>query len=130
MQLDHITVHVVDMSRSAHFYGQILGLESIPEPFHDGLHLWYGIGTGLALHVIGGASPIPTPSIQLHFALRVSSLDPVMQRLDLHHVTYRNLKGDASINIRPDGLRQIYLQDPDGYWIEINEAGNGRASTI
>jgi lactoylglutathione lyase len=123
MELDHITVHVADMSRSAHFYEQILGLESLPEPFHDGLHLWYSIGDRLSLHVIGGASPMPTPSIQHHFAFRVTSLDPVMQRLDSHDVAYRNLKGDARVNIRPDGLRQIYLQDPDGYWIEINEAG-------
>ena len=123
MKLDHIAIHVTEMSRSARFYEQVLGLESISEPFQDGLHLWYRIGNGLSLHVIGGANPIPTPSIQHHFAFRVSSLDPVMQRLDLHHVTYRNLKGDARINIRPDGLRQIYLQDPDGYWIEINEAG-------
>jgi len=123
MQLDHITVHVTDMSRSARFYEDALGLESIPEPFHDGLHLWYRIGPTLSLHVVGGASAMPTPSIQHHFAFRVPSLDPIMQRLDTHQVMYRNLKGDARINIRPDGLRQIYLQDPDGYWIEINEAG-------
>lgn len=123
MQLDHITVYVVDMARSAHFYETVLGLESIPEPFQDGLHLWYSVGPGLSLHVIGGATPIPTPPISHHFAFRVPSLDPVMQRLDQHHVIYRNFNGDARINIRPDGLRQIYLQDPDGYWIEINEAG-------
>ena len=123
MQLDHITVHVADMQRSARFYEDVLGLESIPEPFHDGLHLWYRIGPGLSLHVIGGAGSMPTPSIQLHFAFRVASLDPIMHRLDQRKVPYRNFKGDARINIRRDGLRQIYLQDPDGYWIEINEAG-------
>ncbi len=123
MQLDHITVHVTDMSRSAHFYETALCLKSIPEPFQDGLHLWYRIGPALSLHVIGGATPIPTPSIQYHFAFRVPLLDPIMHRLDEHRVAFRNLSGDARINIRPDGLRQIYLQDPDGYWIEINEAG-------
>jgi lactoylglutathione lyase len=123
MQLDHITVYVTDMARSARFYSETLALESIPEPFHDGLHLWYRIGPTLSLHVIGVASSIPTPPIHHHFAFRVPSLDPIMSRLDAHNVLYRNFNGDARINIRPDGLRQVYLQDPDGYWIEINEAG-------
>ena len=26
------------------------------------------------------------------------------------------------VNIRPDGIKQIWLQDPDGYWVEINDA--------
>jgi 2-keto-4-pentenoate hydratase/2-oxohepta-3-ene-1,7-dioic acid hydratase in catechol pathway len=25
-------------------------------------------------------------------------------------------------NSRTDGIRQIFLQDPDGYWIEVNDA--------
>jgi hypothetical protein len=27
----------------------------------------------------------------------------------------------GQITIRPDGIQQIYLKDPDGYWIEIND---------
>jgi catechol-2,3-dioxygenase len=23
--------------------------------------------------------------------------------------------------VRPDGVKQIYFQDPEGYWIEIND---------
>ncbi len=26
-----------------------------------------------------------------------------------------------NVTARPDGFRQIYVQDPDGYWIEIND---------
>jgi len=36
-------------------------------------------------------------------------------------VKYRNFAGDSKVTMRPDGVRQIYLQDPDGYWIEVNE---------
>tara|TARA_R110000868_G_scaffold1389_10_gene10744 strand:+ start:3320 stop:3502 length:183 start_codon:yes stop_codon:yes gene_type:complete len=28
----------------------------------------------------------------------------------------------SNITKRPDGVKQIYLQDPDGYWIEVNSA--------
>ena len=24
--------------------------------------------------------------------------------------------------VRADGVRQIYLQDPDGFWVEVNDA--------
>jgi hypothetical protein len=27
-----------------------------------------------------------------------------------------------AVSIRPDGVKQAWLQDPDGYWVEINDA--------
>jgi catechol 2,3-dioxygenase-like lactoylglutathione lyase family enzyme len=27
----------------------------------------------------------------------------------------------SAITTRTDGIHQVYLQDPDGYWIEIND---------
>jgi len=44
-----------------------------------------------------------------------------MTHLDQMHVKYRNFKGDGKISARPDGIKQIYFQDPDGYWIEVND---------
>jgi len=121
MTFDHIALYVTDMDRSAAFYGQLLGLEPIPEPFHDGLHLWFRIGPGTALHIIGLAPDVPPHHITHHMAFRTASLDTLMPRLDAAGVLYRNFTGDARINIRPDGIRQIFMQDPDGYWIEVNE---------
>jgi lactoylglutathione lyase len=28
--------------------------------------------------------------------------------------------------VRSDGVKQIFVQDPDGYWIEINDAAKYR----
>jgi lactoylglutathione lyase len=59
----------------------------------------------------------------MHFAFSVSSLDNFLGQLDRSAVRYENGKGGAGeVRLRPDGVKQIYLQDPDGYWIEINEA--------
>jgi catechol 2,3-dioxygenase-like lactoylglutathione lyase family enzyme len=42
-----------------------------------------------------------------------------------HGVEYSNFRGTPSEpQIRPDGVRQVYLQDPDGNWIEINDAAH------
>jgi lactoylglutathione lyase len=38
-------------------------------------------------------------------------------------VTYVNLALERKgVTRRPDGIRQIYFQDPDGHWLEINDA--------
>ena len=121
MELDHIAIYVTDMARSEAFYEQVMGFERIPEPFHDGRHTWYRIGPHLSLHVVGIAAAGSSHPIVHHIAFRAASLDDAMARLDAHGVVYRNFAGDAKVNIRPDGIRQIYLQDPDGYWLEVNE---------
>jgi lactoylglutathione lyase len=51
-------------------------------------------------------------------AFRVASLSEFTTRLDKMQVKYRNVKGDGKVSERPDGVRQVYVQDPDGYWIE------------
>ena len=44
-------------------------------------------------------------------------------RLEQHGVTYVSVaRQPKDITIRADGIRQIYFQDPDGHWIEINDA--------
>jgi len=121
MELDHIAIYVTDMARSEAFYEQVLGFERIPEPFHDGVHTWFRVGPHLSLHVVGIAPQGATHPITNHIAFRSGSLDAVMARLDARGIVYRSLNGDAKVTVRPDGIRQIYFQDPDGYWFEANE---------
>jgi lactoylglutathione lyase len=121
MTFDHIAIYVTDIDRSAAFYEQLLGFELIPEPFHDGLHIWLRIGPTTSLHIVGGATETTCHDITHHLAFRTASFVDLLPRLDSANVPYRNFAGNALINIRPDGIRQIYFQDPDGYWIEVNE---------
>jgi hypothetical protein len=45
-----------------------------------------------------------------------------MEHLEASNVPFENWPGEAgTTNSRPDGIKQIYLQDPDGYWIEVND---------
>ena len=120
-EFNHIAIYVVDLQKSAEFYEKVIGLEKIPEPFHDGRHVWFRMGEHSQLHVVGGATqPAPT-TIDVHFAFRVASIPDFMARLDKAAVKYRSFKGDSKVTARPDGVSQIYLQDPDGYWIEVND---------
>jgi lysophospholipase L1-like esterase/catechol 2,3-dioxygenase-like lactoylglutathione lyase family enzyme len=119
---DHTTVYVVDLERSAAFYKNILQLQQIPEPFHDGKHVWLRIGTHSQLHVVSGAAKIMPHDINIHLAFKVPSLADFMKHLDQLQVKYGNWQGAQGLSQdRPDGIKQIYMQDPDGYWIEVND---------
>jgi lactoylglutathione lyase len=120
-EFDHTAVHVRDLEKSAEFYEKVMGLERIPEPFKDGKHIWYRIGPHDQLHVIGGATAPVQQEIGVHFAFRVASLAEFMVHLDGMHVKYGSYDGKEKVTARPDGVKQIYLQDPDGYWIEVND---------
>ena len=121
VEFDHTTVLVRDLQKSADFYEQVFDLERISEPFKDGKHVWFRVGGHEQLHVVGGAVDAVQQGIDVHFAFRVASLTDFIAHLDQMQVQYRNFKGDGKVTLRSDGVRQIYLQDPDGYWIEVND---------
>jgi lactoylglutathione lyase len=120
-EFDHTTRHVRDLQKSGEFYDKVLELERISEPFKDGRHIWYRIGAHQQLHVVGGAADVTPQDKEVHFALRVASLTDFMAHLDRMQVKYSNFNGDGKVTNRPDGVHQIYFQDPDGYWIEVND---------
>jgi lactoylglutathione lyase len=120
-EFDHTTVHVRDLQKSTEFYAKVIGLEKIPEPFKDGRHVWFRMGAHNQLHVVGGAQEAMGHDIEVHLAFRVASVPDFIKHLDEMRVKYRDSKGEPKVQLRPDGVKQIYLQDPDGYWIEVND---------
>jgi lactoylglutathione lyase len=117
---NHIALDVADLKRSAAFYANVIQAEIIPDPFRDENHLWFKIGEHNQLHLIAG--PESQDIGNMHFAFAVPSLDDFLGRLKELGIPHEDGKRMASeVRTRPDGVKQIYLQDPDGYWIEINE---------
>ena len=119
--LDHAALHVADLDRSVAFYQRLFGLSEIPAPGDPAVIRWLGLA-GAELHLIAFEGPVVEPSKAVHFALRVPDLDAVIDRARALGVAYSDWPGAAStVSVRGDGVRQIYVQDPDGYWIEVNE---------
>lgn len=119
---DHIALYVFDMQKSAAFYKDVMKFEVIPEPFHDGKHTWFRIGPHNQLHIIQGAAEVKEHDINSHFAYHVNNLKDFTSHLDNLNIRYGNWKGDSKEpQLRPDGVKQVYLQDPDSYWIEVND---------
>jgi lactoylglutathione lyase len=123
-KINHVAIYAKDIKKSGEFYENIVGLKEIDEPFKDGLHIWYDMGMGTSLHVIAREHPWTNPSIEKdnHLCFSVADLDGFIKKLGDNKIPYEDARGNAGkVNIRPDGIRQIYIQDPSGYWLEIND---------
>ena len=121
--LNHIAVYVVDLKISTAFYKDIIGLDTIPEPFHDGRHTWFAVGVKSHLHIISGAAAKKEHDKNTHLCFSVASVPEFVKVLAKNKVEYENWAGEKmAITTRVDGVKQIYFKDPDGYWIEINDA--------
>jgi lactoylglutathione lyase len=121
--LNHIAQYVVDLKVSTNFYQNIIGLDTIPEPFHDGRHTWFSVGKQGHLHVISGATAATPHDKNAHLCFSVPSVTEFIKTLEKNNIAYENWAGQPmTVTNRVDGVKQIYFKDPDGYWIEINDA--------
>jgi lactoylglutathione lyase len=121
--LNHVAICAHDLKKSVDFYSDVLELTKIANPFHDTVHQWFSIGAGTQLHVIQADCPTVAHDINNHLCFSVASLEDFMKHLDKLNVKYGNWAGDyKKTQLRADGVTQIYFQDPDGYWIEVNNA--------
>ncbi len=55
-------------------------------------------------------------------------MDLIIQRLKERGVQWSDFAGSKGTvgTVRTDGVRQIFFRDPDGYWIEVNDATKTR----
>ncbi len=121
-KITHIAVLVEDITRSAAFYKDVFEFPEIEEPFKDGVHVWLDLGNNVSMHIIQAPWKEPTINKNNHICFSVKDMDDFISNLAKHGVEYEDWPGNkGEINIRPDGIKQIYLQDPDGYWVEIND---------
>lgn len=122
-RLNHTAIFVRNARISGEFYQNIIGLDTIPEPFHDGKHVWMKTGPTMALHIIEGAEQKKEYYKNQHTCFSVSSVDDFVTRLRNNSIAWEDRDGNPNaVTIRVDGVKQLWLQDPDGYWVEINDA--------
>ncbi len=121
--LNHVALYVTNLKNSSSFYQTIINLDTIPEPFHDGKHAWFRIGAGIALHIIQGAETKKEYYKNQHTCFSVISVGDFIKILQKNNIAWEDRDGTKmAVTTRVDGVKQIWLQDPDGYWLEINDA--------
>lgn len=122
IKVNHIAVHVSDLKKSMDFYQNVLALKEIEEPFKDGLHAWYDIGGGAALHLIEAPNIIKDVSKVNHLCFSIPDMPSFVENMRAKNYPFESWAGEkGEITNRVDGVKQIYIRDPDGYWLEIND---------
>ncbi len=125
LTFNHLAISVKDVNRSADFYKNVLALQEIINKSKiEGIR-WFSLGeTGKELHLISVIKEPVTINKAVHIAFATSNFDALVNTLTKNNISYSDWPGAAGkINIRADGIKQIFFQDPDGYWIEVNSVG-------
>ncbi len=115
-KLLHTAILVSDLDKSAHFYGNVLGLTKVDRSLkYPGV--WYQIGD-YQIHLIVhpefkkildneeklGRNP--------HIAMAVTDLEQAKQKLATHGYPFQ---------VSASGRQALFTQDPDGNIIEISQ---------
>lgn len=120
---DHYSVIVKDLDKVGDFYKNVLNLKEIPHPSAPSGFKWFVIQGNSQLHLIGKDSVAMQHSKSVHLCLATQKLDELIASLEEKQITYYDWPGtENSVTLRADGVRQIYLKDPENNWVEINNA--------
>lgn len=121
--LDHIALSVKDVDESVAFYKKVFEFKEIENTASNSKTRWLLLGENKQLHLI------PRPNLEVktnkavHFALTTSDLQSFIGRLKDLKIEFSDWKDTLNKDyIRKDGIQQYYFRDPNGYWIEINNA--------
>jgi lactoylglutathione lyase len=123
LKLDHMALSVKDLDRSVDFYTNVLKLSEITNLTRKEGIRWVSLGDGKELHLVSTIKGPVTINKAVHLAFKSANFDELILALKALKITYSDWPGKLdTITVRADGIKQIYIQDPDGYWIEINSA--------
>jgi lactoylglutathione lyase len=121
LTFNHQALSVRDIDKSVAFYKNVLQLTEIENRTKVAGRRWFSLGEGLELHLISMPEEKIVVSKSVHLALTTPTFDALVKMLDGKIIAYSDFPGaPKKITLRADGVRQIFFQDPDGYWIEVN----------
>ncbi len=111
-EYNHVGIVVRDLENCKWFYGQLLGLKSIPRPQFNFPGHWYQVGPDAQLHLMVMEETIPTT--MRHIALEVENFEETVG--DLRAQKVEIVEGPGK---RQDRSDYLFCRDPDGNLIEI-----------
>lgn len=126
---NHLALSVKDVNRSAEFYKTVLMLPEITNRSKIEDIRWFVLGDGRELHLISVLKENVSINKAVHLGLSTQNFDDFVKRIIELKIPYSDWPGKPNtVNIRADGIKQIFFQDPDGYWVEVNSLNDASAS--
>lgn len=95
----------------------MLELKPKKRPDFDFEGAWFQLGPTRELHLLAGRErEVVSHGRGAHFAFEVPDIEEARQQL-----LAKGIEIAQGPQRRPDGAWQIFLLDPDGYWIELSD---------
>lgn len=121
--LNHIAISVKNVKESVEFYQKVFNLKEIENTASNSKTRWLSLGQEKQLHLI----PRPNDEIKInkavHFALSTKDVADFVNHLKSLNIDYTDWLDTPKKNyVRKDGILQVYFKDPNGFWIEVNNA--------
>ncbi len=125
ISFNHLALSVKDVNRSADFYTTVLMLPEITNRSVIAGIRWFTLSDGRELHLISVVTDTIILNKAVHAGLTTNAFDAFLKKLTALRVPYSDWAGKPNtVNVRADGIKQIYFQDPDGYWLEVNSVAD------
>ena len=122
LKFDHQALPVNNLIITGDFYRDILGFKDIPTLVGTKYtHRWLANYEGKEIHLIFSDEEIQKTPKQIHMAFSPLDFDKFIDHLKKNNVVFTNYKLEVGVvQVRKDGIKQLWMRDPQGYWIEIN----------
>jgi catechol 2,3-dioxygenase-like lactoylglutathione lyase family enzyme len=112
--LNHVSIAVTDVERSADFYSKLLGLRVVSRPGNGGINL--GLGTSFLVYKLAN------PGTVNHFCIGVDDYDADKMAARLREMGLKPSVDRNPAN-RTTGGDQLYFADPDGTRVQLGANG-------
>lgn len=114
--MNHVSLAVSDVARSAEFYQRVLGMDIISRPANGGLNMGLGQESFLGLY------NLPNPGSMHHLCIGVDNYDAddLAEKLVAHGIEAQVNRDPAN---RTSGGDQLYFNDPDGISVQLAQHG-------
>jgi catechol 2,3-dioxygenase-like lactoylglutathione lyase family enzyme len=120
-RVNHVSINARDLAESVDFYVDLLGAELIPTP-NFGLPVqWLALGR-TQLHLF---EKDLEPTSHHHLGITVDDLEPVYRAAERRGAFDYDAFGNHLVEL-PGDLVQLYLRDPAGNLVEIDQDGVAR----
>jgi catechol 2,3-dioxygenase-like lactoylglutathione lyase family enzyme len=117
-RINHVSVNARNLEESVDFYTELLGAEAIPTPNFGRPVQWLELGR-TQLHLF---EQDVQPTSHHHLGITVDDLEPVYRAAERRGAFDREAFGNHLVEL-PGDVVQLYLRDPAGNLIEIDQVG-------
>jgi catechol 2,3-dioxygenase-like lactoylglutathione lyase family enzyme len=113
--INHVSLAVTDVERSAQFYSRLLGLKEVSRPGNGGINL--GLGTSFL-----GLYKLANPGSVNHCCIGVDDYDPIRLAARLKEMGVQ-ARIDTNPANRTSGGDQLYFRDLDNANVQLSANG-------